>query len=665
MEFPTFPAKILPMKKVKVAGAALNQTPLDWIGNGKRILEAISLARKQKINILCLPELCITGYGCEDAFFYDYVAETAWEILEAIKEHVTGNLVVSVGLPVIYENATYDCVAVLYQKKIIGIVAKQDLAGDGIYYEPRWFKKWEKGKSVFYKTSSGKEVPFGDLLFEIDGIRIGFEICEDAWNGIRPAQDHYLHNADIILNPSASNFSFGKSKLRHGIVVEGSRAFKCTYVYTNLLGNESGRIIFDGEIMIAQDGKLLAFNRLFQYEDIVIRSAVVDIEKTRISKRKLFNFSPEIEKEIIEVSGNSSLVSSEDLSEEVSYEFPSKEEEFFLAETLALFDYMRKSYSRGFVISLSGGADSSACAVLCSFALRRAYQELPEETFLQKLSYWKEFSSENLDKLAVFSVYQATENSSEKTLQSARELATELGHDFVVWNIQEFVNKYEKLVENTLGRKLTWEKDDLALQNLQARARVPALWMMANIRGALLITTSNRSEAAVGYATMDGDTAGGLAPLAGIDKHFLIQWLQWAKDNLQIKNLKYVLALRPTAELRPKEMEQTDEKDLMPYATLDKIERLSIHEHKGVFSCYEVLNEDLPAETSFAYLKKFFTLWARNQWKRERYAPAFHVDDANLDPKTWCRFPILNGGFSWELQKLRERISGKNPGETK
>jgi len=218
------------------------------------------------------------------------------------------------------------------------------------------------------------------------------------------------------------------------------------------------------------------------------------------------------------------------------------------------------------------------------------------------------------------------------------------------------------LVSRGIGRELDWKTDDLALQNIQARARAPGVWMLANIQGALLLATSNRSEAAVGYATMDGDTSGGLSPIAGIDKAFIRRWLRWCEktgpDGIgPLPELAAVNDQAPTAELRPASAKQTDEDDLMPYELLDAIERAAIRDK---LSPSEIL---LVTEVEFSqysgpqlalWIERFFRLWSRNQWKRERYAPSFHLDDENLDPKTWCRFPILSGGYERELADLRK-----------
>jgi NAD+ synthase (glutamine-hydrolysing) len=189
--------------------------------------------------------------------------------------------------------------------------------------------------------------------------------------------------------------------------------------------------------------------------------------------------------------------------------------------------------------------------------------------------------------------------------------------------------------------------------------------MLANLNQALLLATSNRSEAAVGYATMDGDTCGGLSPIAGIDKAFLREWLRWLEVEGPegcgpIAALSAVNAQQPTAELRPAAMGQTDEGDLMPYPVLDAIEKEAIRDRRMPIEVYLNLRErftDLGAAQLGGYVERFFTLWCRNQWKRERYAPSFHLDDENLDPKTWCRFPILSGGFERELAELRVRVA--------
>ena len=671
------------MKLLRVAAAALNQTPLDWDRNAGNIRAALDEARRQGAALLCLPELCITGYGCEDAFLSPDVQQTALETLGELLVETRG-LVVSVGLPLLVNGAVYDVCALLDDGRILGFVAKQMLAGDGIHYEPRWFKAWPRGERGTVRVL-GTELPVGDLYFECGTVRVGFEICEDFWVGDRPGIELCRHGVDIVLNPSASHFSFHKREMRRRMVIEGSRAFGASYVFSNLVGNEAGRAIYDGELVIASDGRVLEQGRpvyeggRLGYRDIRVISATVDVDATRTQRSWRHHYHPHSS-----VAPGQRIVSERPLPDaapeprrgDVAENAIPKEEEFARAIALALFDYLRKSRSHGFVVSLSGGADSSAVLTLAALGLRFAERELGLEGLQAKLSYIPEVrQAKSLDQILrhlLVACYQATRNSSDVTREAARAVAEANGAEFLELDVDPMVEGYRGLVARAVGRQLSWERDDITLQNIQARVRSPSIWMIANLRGALLLATSNRSEAAVGYATMDGDTSGGLSPIAGIDKAFLRQWLCWMEqtgprvgeaERWPMPALAHVNAQQPTAELRPQDQKQTDEADLMPYELLDAIERVAIHLKVGPLGVYRQMRVDFPQyepERLLVWVERFFTLWSRNQWKRERYAPSFHVDDANLDPKTWCRWPILSGGFRRELAALRQQVEGRS-----
>jgi NAD+ synthase (glutamine-hydrolysing) len=662
------------MHLIKVAAGVLNQTPLDWEGNRRNILAAIAAAREAQASLLCLPELCITGYGCEDAFHGAFVHRTAWAELQEIVPATRG-MIVAVGLPIFFRNALFNAVAILVDGRIAGFVAKRYLAGDGIHYEPRWFKPWPAGLRQDLEVD-GTHYPFGDIFFDIGGLRIGLEICEDAWVANRPGAALALKGIDLILNPSASHFAFGKIEIRKRFVLEGSRAFGVGYIYANLLGNEAGRAIYDGGALIAAGGGLVAAGPRFSFRDYAVTTAVVDLDRARMSQARTASFSPDmggtdegrvpvdftVPPTALELTPVALVLPEWETGGDV------KAEEFARAEALALFDYLRKSRSGGFVVSLSGGADSAAVSVLAALAVRLGVAELGVAGFLGKLRYFDSLAKAGTEREIVarllVCVYQATRNSSETTRHAARTVAGAVGAEFLEFEVDHFVQDYTRMVGEALGRPLTWAQDDIALQNIQARVRSPGVWLLANLRNGLLLSTSNRSEAAVGYATMDGDTSGGLAPIAGIDKAYLRRWLTWMEQTGPagigpLPALATVNVQPPTAELRPPDKKQTDEDDLMPYDVLDACERVAIRDKKSPAEVLQVVRTAFPrhdAEQLRTWVIRFFRLWSRNQWKRERYAPSFHLDDENLDPKTWCRFPILSSGFERELANLRQPL---------
>lgn len=655
------------MKLITVGAAALNQTPLDWEGNKQNIISAVVAAKDCGVSVLCLPELCISGYGCEDTFHSRALHATALEVLEELRPETKG-IVVSVGLPLFYQGGVFNTCCLLVNGKIAGFVAKHSLAGDGIHYEPRWFKPWPDGIQVQLEIGKS-EYPLGDIHFDLDGIKLGFEICEDAWSAERPGVALSRKGVDIILNPSASHFAFGKHAIRERFITEGSRAFGVTYIYSNLLGNESGRAIYDGDTIVASQGRVIASGPRFSFKNFQLTAAQVDIDATRMARSKLASFSPTLaqqEPDRIELQfpfpkdrlrAAPAPVPSWERSDQLKFE------EFSRAVPLGLFDYARKSRSRGFVVSLSGGRDSAAVCILIRLMVELGLEELSPKEFSQRLlgETAKCTTPAQFMALLLTAVYQKTRNSSKQTEEAAQSVAEEIGARYHSLDVDTLVEGYTSLVAGALGRELTWKEDDLALQNVQARVRAPSVWLLANIQQALLLTTSNRSEAAVGYATMDGDTAGGLAPLGGIDKAFIRRWLAWMENTgpiglSQYPSLAKVNCQESTAELRPKELRQSDEADLMPYDVLDRIERAAILDRQSPTEILERLKGEfpkIPAATLTAWIRKFFRLWCRSQWKRERYAPAFHVDDESLDPRTWCRFPILSGGFERELGQLK------------
>jgi NAD+ synthase (glutamine-hydrolysing) len=651
------------MIPIRVATASLNQTPLDWAGNQWRIEAVLGQARAEGVALLVLPELCTTGYGCEDAFLGPDVATRAWSMLMDLLPQTTG-MVVSIGMPVRRRGGLYNTACVVADGRIVGFAAKEHLAGEGLHYEPRWFKPWPNHQVVQLERD-GQSYPFGDVFFDFSGVRVGFEICEDAWVAQRRgALDG--HAMDIIVNPSASHFAFGKFEVRERLVLEGSRSMAVTYLYANLLGNEAGRVIYDGGCYIAQNGKLLARSPRLTFDDSVLTTAIVDVEASRTEQVRTTSFradstDPGVKRISVDFElPRAAMERTEPAVPSWGASEDHKEEEFMRAITLALFDYLRKSHSRGFVLSISGGADSAAAACLVSLMVDGALDHLGPERFADKLGLHPQPSARDWVHQLLCCAYQPTDNSTDVTRDAATAVAEALGATFYVLDVQHIVDAYERLIGDAVGRPLTWEQDDITLQNIQARARGPSVWMLANMRGALLLSTSNRSEAAVGYATMDGDTCGGLSPIAGIDKAFLRNWLRWLETEgpvgmQPIPALHAINVQTPTAELRPQGSNQTDEGDLMPYPVLDVIERLAIGDKLPPTDCLEILRSEF-AEHDEAILrgwvKRFFQLWSRNQWKRERYAPSFHVDDKNLDPKTWCRFPILSGGFERELSEL-------------
>ena len=608
---------------LKIASSNLNQTPLAWEKNFSNIRNSINDARKKNVKILCFPELSITGYSCQDLFFNSWFIKKSEKYLKEVVKLCDG-MTVLIGHPLNYSGKLYNAVSIIKNKEIKGCFIKSNLPNDGIHYEKRWFEPWRLGEikeHIFDK----KKVPIGTIQYEFsDSLTLGFEICRDSWDTERPAKYIRTKKNLLIINPIASHYAFGKFEFRKNQVLESSKKFNCTYISTNLLGNESGKFIFEGDTILAQKGRLLNITKRFSFKNYNLNVFIVNLKN-------------DINKYI--------------------YNKLNSNEEFISAFSIALIDYLKKSGLNGFALSLSGGLDSSTIAILVYESVRRYIDEVGSEEVIQKLKISNFSSSMNenenvkniLNKIFI-TVYQKTKNSSKETMRSAKKLSDFIGSKHFEWNIDQEVNSIVSKISKNTRVEYNWEKHDISLQNIQARVRSPFIWFIANTNNFLLLATSNRSELSVGYSTMDGDSSGSISPIAGLDKIFIQKLLKYLSEHHNYHILDLVLNLKPSAELQPLKYNQTDEEDLMPYILLSKIEYLAVKKRLGP---KEIINQIKGEKEEIKEsVKKFFSNYGKSQWKRERAAPSFHFDEFSLDSSLWHRMPILSKNYLEDINDL-------------
>ncbi len=615
--------------RLRVGVCSVRTTPLDFDGHRHRLVRAFAQSRQLGIQILALPELVLSGYECGDFFWHPWVSEKAWQTLLLLLPETKG-LITAVGLPLRIQDRLYNAAALIADGQLLGFALKTELPKDGVFYEPRWFVPGPK-QDLLTEPRTG--LPAGPLTLSWEGLAIAVEICEEAW---RPSRTLDRLAPHIVLSLNASPFEIGKPARRRRLVSESSYRYRCAYLYANLLGNEAGKLLYDGESLIAFQGDIWSHTPPFSLAEYEITAADLDLMPVLTSR--LRGGFPQADPTTRTVPPIRERPASAPLATSKLSPLLSDEAAITQAISMGLWDYLYKTQHKGFVVSLSGGLDSAACAVFAHIALQRAFTELPPEIRAAYLSY---LSSDG--DLRVHTFYQATAQSSDATFQRAQKLAHSLGLPFTCWDIQPIVEAYEALITTWLGRIPSWDRDDSARQNLQARVRVPGLWMAANILGALYLTTGNRSEISVGYTTMDGDAAGGLAPIAGLSKPFLQKWAFWAADTYHWPVLGEIAQAAPTAELRPGF--QTDEEDLMPYPLLNFFEEKLLWEGlppEAIAPLSQSAFQALTSQALQAYAQQYIHLFRVSQWKRERLAPGFHTDKYDLDPRSAARFPILH-----------------------
>jgi len=671
-----------------VAAASLNQTVGDWAGNQRRIIDALRRAREAGARLLVLPEMCIPGYSLGDRLMMRGTLERSWQVLEEVAPHTRG-LVALIGLPLRHRDVLYNVVAVLADGALVGLVPKENLATGDVQYENRWFSGWVHGHVEEHRTPAGTLVPMGTLVFDAAGIgRFAVEVCEDGWKGIRPGSVAALAGAHIVANPSASWFVLGKHRVRRAMVEQISREDHTVYLYTSLLGCDATRLVFDGSVFVAQDGRILEEgDRFVLSEEMVFVDRIVDLaglERVRLEEGSWRQQVQGLQRgdhgpqpRVVRIPGSFGtdapapaegaywLDGTDERTPDPSLlwlaeagliprapterDLPHLELELALATALA--QYRSKCGIPGFALALSGGRDSAMCAVLIARAARYAHPDLDDDALRALMR----------DRLVT--AYMATENSGSATEDAARALAGELGATFFDARIQPAVDTHVDLCRQLTGTELSWSEPahDITLQNVQARLRGSLIWMVANLRNLLLVSTSNKSEAAVGYATMDGDTSGGISPIADVPKSLVTVWLHWAAGFHGLKSLEAVTGIPATAELRPPDRGQTDEDDLMPFDVLDRLMFQFVQRGQEPLEMFRTLwpvledRYDGP-EGLAAHIDKFVRMLCRAQWKRERFAISFRVTAFDLDPKTGFRFPPVQDPFTRELEAMHAYV---------
>jgi len=678
-------------RSAHVALASLNQTVGDWAGNRARIEGAIHEARRRGASLLLLPELCISGYSLGDRLLRAGTLERSWASVVALLPSTRGIIVV-VGLPVRHRDVVYDAAIVLADGAVCGVVAKENLATGDVQYENRWYGAWPADRLETWTSPDGEtSAPIGRQVFVAPEIGpFAIEICEDGWKGFRPGSMAALAGALLVLNPSASWFTLGKHAVRRRMVAQISAEDKTAYLYASALGCDATRLIFDGTLLVASDGRVEAEGRRFVFtDDMDLIDVRIDLDALRTARMEEGSWRQQVDAALAGHLGTMpamtriSGVYARDEGvrpsrppwwQEGTLDEPAPDPslswlveaglippfrardlphiELELALCLGLREYLKKCHIPKVAIALSGGRDSSMCALLVARMIRYDRPDLDTDGLREEVGR------------RLVTAYMSTANSGSGTREAARILADGLGARHLDGPIQAAVDTHLDIIENMMGVRPSWAvpSHDIALQNVQARLRGSLIWMVANLENALLLTTSNLSEVAVGYTTMDGDTSGGLAPLADVPKSLIQRWLSWAQHFHQLDALAPVLVSPATAELRPPEKAQTDEGDLMPYDILDLILYHFVQLGESPMSVFLALWPSLGERYGhdprlFAgHIRKFVRMFCFAQWKRERFAISFRVVAFDLDPKTGFRFPPVQEPFTEELAELDDYV---------
>jgi len=570
---------------VRLALAQIDAVVGDLNGNRTLIIDAIREARDADADLVIFPELAVTGYPPEDLLLRPGFLKAARNSLDEITRATEG-ITALVGVPLFDRDLANAC-AVLSGGELKGVYRKHFLPNYGVFDEHRYF-------------AEGREL----LLLRCGDVLLGPTICEDVWQPGPPATDLSLAGAQLIVNLSASPFHVGKAEDREEMLVTRARDNASYLAFCNLVGGQD-ELVFDGHSVVLDDeGEVVA--RAPGFEEALL---VVDLDPAEAIGRRLRDVRRrELERSREDVPRATvvDLPAPRPVAEPVKatiVPFAPELEQMRLALGLGIRDYVGKSGFSEVVLGISGGIDSALTAAVCADAL-------------------------GADR--VHTVSMPSRFSSEGTRDDAREVSENLGVDFREIPIEDVVGAFtDALAPSFAGRD-----PDLTEENLQARARGTLLMALSNKFGWLVVSTGNKSELAVGYATLYGDMVGGFALLKDVFKTDVFRLARHLNERAGRELIPVSTIERPpTAELRA---DQRDDQSLPPYDLLDPVLEAYVELDRS--------REELLAEFDEATVARVLALVDRAEYKRRQAPPG-----VKLRPRAF--------GRDWRLP-IAKRWSG-------
>ena len=603
--------------------------------NCNEIIEQIEIASNNKIQIAIFPELCITGYTCQDLFEQDTLLEEAEKSLSKILDYTNNlDIICIIGMPIKQENQLFNTAVVIQKGEILGVVPKTFIPNYGEFYEKRWFAS-SKNANKKEIEMLGQKVPFGiDLLFkdkENNEICFGIEICEDIWAVEPPSNKLALLGANIIFNLSASNEVIGKKEYRRELVKMQSAKTISGYVYCSSGVNEStSDVVFSGESMIFENGSCLTNNQRFDFKSNMIFTEI-DTKRLANDRRKNISFmgdSVDLEYREIKINIPDNI---EDLTREYSKTpfVPEDKkkiseicEEILNIQSYGLAKRLLHTNINKTIIGISGGLDST----LAFLVIIKAYEIL------------------NLPKENIIAITMPGFGTTSRTHNNSMKLINEYGATFREINItKSSLQHFEDIGHDKNIKDVTYE-------NAQARERTKILMDIANKENGLVVGTGDLSELALGWCTYNGDHMSMYSVNASIPKTLVKYIIKWVADNSkeECKNIiNDILDTPISPELLPPDengnIEQKTEEQVGPYILQDfflyHFLRYGAEPKKIYMLACKTFKEDFKEEQIKHWLQVFIKRFFTQQFKRNCMPDGPKVGSVSLSPRGDLRMP--------------------------
>ncbi|GAB1415862.1 NAD(+) synthase [Paludibacter sp.] len=625
---------------VKVAAAIPSLKVADCRFNVESIIELIEKAEKEEVEIICFPELSLTGYTCGDLFFQLQLQKNAENALnDLVASSFSKKIAIIAGLPLRVQNQLFNVGVVIQSGKILGAVPKSYLPNSNEFSEKRWFTSGLDAKITEVQIN-GLTVPFGvNQLFTYEDCTFAIEVCKDLWVANPPSTQHTLNGADIIFNLSASDELIGKRKYLLQLIEQQSGRTYSGYVYSSAgYGESSTDLVFAGNAIIAENGRILNLSERFLLDPQIIISEI-DVEKLKSEKLKNLSINSGCSNTIYTtIKCESSNKPFENLARQINKhpfvpQGSSKEEtlhEIISLQSLALAKRWQHTKAENLVIGISGGLDSTLALLVCVNAS-------------DKLQY---------DRKKIIGITMPGFGTTNRTYQNSVKLMESLGVTSKEISIKDACLQHFKDIGHDANIH------DVTYENVQARERTQILMDYANKHNGIVVGTGDLSEAALGWSTYNGDHMSMYNVNCGVPKtlvRHLVDWVSRNTDSDAGAILQDILATPVSPELLPTDSDgnitQKTENIVGPYELHDfflyYFVRFGFTPDKIFFLAQQAFKSDYADKTIAKWLRVFLKRFFSQQFKRSCVPDGPKIGTVSLSPRGDWKMPSDTVGFEW------------------
>lgn len=630
---------------VRVAAAVPMISVADCKNNVAEVKRQIDQAVAEGVEVVCFPELTLTGYTCADLFFTQQLQQQSLLALQEVCEYTRGKaLIVMLGGPLKVDNDLFNCAFVMTDGEVMGVVPKINLPNTGEFYEKRWFTS---GRATVDHLSTSVQpripsielwngdVPFGpDLLFQTRDYCFGVEICEDLWSPLPPSTQLAIQGAEIVFNLSSSNCVVGKHAFRRRMIAQQSARVHCGYVYTSSgVGESTTDVVFSGSTYIAENGDMIAQGERFQRESSLLIQEI-DIERLRTDRQRNTNFTKDKH-------GHYRKINVAPIEREVEFTEPTHRtfsptpflppvddvddycQDVFSIQTNGLMRRWEHTCAETLVVGISGGLDSTLALLVAVLSADRL----------------------GIERSHILGVTMPGFGTSDRTYQNAISLMKELGVSMREISIVEQTTMHLE----QLGHDI--DNHDVTYENAQARIRTLILMNLANQENGIVVGTGDLSELALGWATYCGDQMSMYGVNAGVPKTLVRFMVSYAAENMFGESVSRLLKDIVDTPVSP-ELLPVDENGEIAQITEDKVGPYELHDffiyyflrygftrEKIAYMAAQAFSDTYDEQDICHWLDVFMHRFYQQQFKRSCLPDGPKVVSVSLSPRGDWRMP--------------------------